>query len=505
METGGQIRGSLVARNTVLNLVGHIIPLLVALVAVPYIVHGMGVERFGIFSLVFVILGYSCMFNLGLGRATTKFVAEALGKGDEDSIPGTAWTSVGLQVVLGTVGGVVLALATPLLAERVFAIPPYLVGEAKLSFYFLSISLPVVIASACFRGLLEAAQRFDLVNAVKIPFSSLLYLLPAAGIFLGFQLPGVVGLVVLSMVGAGVVYLSLAFKVFPSLRHGFCFKPDVVGPLFVFGGWVTLCGFVVPVLIYSDRLLISTLISVAALGYYTAPYEIVFRLQIVPRSLITTLFPAFSTVSAYDKRTLERLYATSIKFLMLVMGPMTLVVILFAGDILRLWLGPEFAEKGTLVFQLLAAGMLLNAVSQMPASLLDAVGRPDLRAKVFFCYVLFYLGLAWWLIGRLGIVGAAWAWALRGAFELVVFALVSWRLLKFRPAGLLANRLLRGLGACALLAVITPAVVMVAGETIWAKGAATLVCLLVFAAGVWFYALDESDIREVKALLPWAK
>jgi O-antigen/teichoic acid export membrane protein len=230
------------------------------------------VERFGILSLAWVVLGYFSFFDLGLGRATTKFVAEALGKGESERIPAIVWTSLAMQTMLSITGGMILVVATPFLVGKILNIPPHLLEETKISFYLLSISLPVVMCLRSLKGLLEARQRFDLVNAVRIPSSSLIFLLPAVAIMLGFQLPGIILFLILSMIVAGFAYLTLCFKVFPSLRHLFSISSVIIKQLFTYGGWVTLCSIIVPILIYSDRFLIGTIVSVAALGYYTAPY-----------------------------------------------------------------------------------------------------------------------------------------------------------------------------------------------------------------------------------------
>ena len=66
-------------KNALLNLLGAALPLLVGILTIPYVVRGLGMERFGILSLAWVILGYFALFDFGLGRATTKFVAEAVG------------------------------------------------------------------------------------------------------------------------------------------------------------------------------------------------------------------------------------------------------------------------------------------------------------------------------------------------------------------------------------------------------------------------------------------
>lgn len=52
MRTKVEIRGSLLARNSLLNLLGTAIPLLVGVVTIPFIVRGLGTERFGLLSPV---------------------------------------------------------------------------------------------------------------------------------------------------------------------------------------------------------------------------------------------------------------------------------------------------------------------------------------------------------------------------------------------------------------------------------------------------------------------
>lgn len=170
-----KIEGRLLVKNTVLNFIGQVIPLLVGVVTVPFIIRGLGVERFGVLAIALVVLGYFSLFDLGHGRATTKFVSEALGKGKVESIPAIMWTSLTSQFLLSILCSVSLFLVTPILVGRILNIPLSLLEESKDVFYILSLAIPIVINSACMFGALEASQRFDLVNAVKIPSSTLTF------------------------------------------------------------------------------------------------------------------------------------------------------------------------------------------------------------------------------------------------------------------------------------------------------------------------------------------
>jgi O-antigen/teichoic acid export membrane protein len=86
-------------------------------VAVPVIVRGLGVERFGVLVLAWTLLGYLAVFDLGVGRATVRFAAQRLAGRDDAGFRSVVWTSLAVNAALGVLGGVLLALATPLLVE----------------------------------------------------------------------------------------------------------------------------------------------------------------------------------------------------------------------------------------------------------------------------------------------------------------------------------------------------------------------------------------------------
>lgn len=425
-----EISGKLLGRNMVLNLMGQGLPLIVGLVTIPFIIQGLGTERFGLLSLAWVILGYFLIFDLGLGRATTKFVAEALGKEEREKIPRIVWTAVSVQVIFGIFGGIVLASLTPLLVDHILKIPSELTTEAKNMFYLLALSIPVVLISSSFQGILEACQRFDLVNAVKVPSSCLSFLLPLVGLLLGFKLPGIVVLILLSRLGALAVFVLLNIRIMPQLRK-YAGSLSLFPRLFSFGGWITVTNIVGPILVYLDRFLIGSLMSMGAVAYYSAPYEMVTRLWIVPVSLTTALFPAFSTLGASEnKDKISIIFSRSVKYIILALGPITLIVALFARDILKIWLGSDFSVESTVVLQVLALGVLVNSLAHTPFALLQGVGRPDIPAKFHLLEVVFYVGIAWLLISKWGINGAAVAWTLRVTIDTLLLFMAVFKVYK---------------------------------------------------------------------------
>src|SRR2546426_7174643 len=102
-----------VARHTLYNILGQALPLAVGLVAIPILTRSLGDTRFGLLALMWAIIGYFSLLDLGLGRATTKFVAEALAEQDARRARQVAGFAAAGQTALGVVAGAVLAAVTP--------------------------------------------------------------------------------------------------------------------------------------------------------------------------------------------------------------------------------------------------------------------------------------------------------------------------------------------------------------------------------------------------------
>lgn len=492
------------ARNATFNLAGQTVPLLVAFLTIPYVVRHLGVERFGILSVAWVVLTYFTLVDLGLGRATTRYVADALATQDRAAVPDIVRTSLAVQSCLALIGLFALAVTAPIISQRLLKVGPVLAEEATTTFHVLSLSVPVVILTRNLRGVLEGVGHFDMVNAVQIPAAAAVYLSPALGILLGLRLSGIVALMTVAWLLAAVTYYLLVRHVIPNVARGGV-RRRLIRPLLTFGGWTTVSSILVPILNHLDRILLVALVSTSALGYYAAPFELVSRLLVFPSALASALFPAYTALMAANPTGLQLLYARSLKYIVIGMGPLVIGVHLFSSDILRAWIGHEIAVVSGTAFQVLAIGMLLNALAQMGATLVDGIGRPDLRAKLFLSYVSGYVVVAWLLITRWGILGAALAWALRGALELVAFSALSSRIVRLRLSTLVKEGTLAAVIAVGLLAATGLLAAKAFAGHIGVKAAAVAFAMTGFGVAAWRRVLSRAERSELMAaVLPFA-
>lgn len=420
--------GRLLAKNTVWNLVGQGVPLLVALFAFPLLISGLGTDQFGVLTLAWVIIGYFSLFDLGLGRALTKMVADKLGAQEEDEIPVLVWTAMTIMAFLGLAGALILGLLTRWLVISVLNIQGDLQSEAVHTFYLLAVSIPVVICTAGFAGILSALQRFDLLNAVRIPMGVFMYLGPLLVLPFSKSLTLVIGVLVLGRFVASMIYLLLCLHVLPILRHGKRLSRSMVKPLLRFGGWMTVSNTIGPLMVTWDRFLIGALLSVTAVAYYATPYEAVTKLWLIPIAIVSVLFPAFAVSYVQDRARFKLLFNRGIKYIFFALFPITLVMVVFAHEMLNLWLGVEFADNSYRVLQWLAIGVLINSMAQVPFALIQGAGRPDITAKIHLVELPVYLPMLWFMIKGYGIDGAAISWVARVSIDALFLLLVGHKL-----------------------------------------------------------------------------
>lgn len=411
-ETSRTARATrIVARNTTWNVIGVGLPLVLAVVTIPVLIRNLGTERFGVLMIAWVVLGYFGLFDLGLGRATTKFLAEDFERGRAADARALFWTSLLSNVALGILGGLVLgALAHPLV-DRVLNVPPALRPETLGAFYLVAAAVPLVNVATAARGVLEARHSFGLLNVLHVPTATMTQIAPLLVLPFSTNLTWLVGALALSRLLGATLFVVAALRQIEMPFKGPFLERERLRALFTYGGWLTVSNVIGPLMVYADRFFIGSLGSMSAVTYYATPYEAVTRLWILPHSLTRTVFPIFAADTPTQQR--AHIYQGAVKYLALALAPIVATIIVFAPDLLHLWVGETFAKNSTLVLQILAVGVLINSLALVPFTLVQGVGRPDITAKFHLLEFPFYLFLLWYGVQYWGIVGAAMAWTVR--------------------------------------------------------------------------------------------
>ncbi|WP_379653876.1 flippase [Pseudoxanthomonas sp. UC19_8] len=484
--TPDQASGHRFARHLSYNIGGQVIPLVLAAVAVPMLVHHIGVDRFGLLTIAWMVVGYFSLFDLGLGRAMTRLVAERLGRGRADQVAQVVTSGLSLMSLLGVLGGVLLAVASPWMTD-LLRVPEALRGETRNAFLLLAASVPAVVLSTGLRGVLEAHHRFGVTNAIRTPVGLWTFGGPLCVLPFTDRLDWVVATLVLGRYIALLAYAIATAREVGRLARAH--DGDASWrELLHFGGWMTVSNVISPLMVYMDRFFIGALLGTSAVAYYTSPYEVVFKLNVVSEGLFGVLFPLMANRFAASQAEPDRLFSLGARMIAAGLFVPVVLIVALAEPFLGLWLGPDFALRSSVVMQVLALGLLVNGFSKVAFNAIQAHGRADVTARLHMIELPLYVVALIALTRQWGIVGAALAWSLRMVLDA---ALLGW--MSRRMAGITGPCLRR----CAVLALATLASAMTplllpAGQPLL-RAVAVLALIAIAAAAFWRWQLDAQE------------
>jgi len=413
-------------RNTVWNIAGQVAPLLVAVLTLPLLIRTVGFERFGFISLVWVLVGYASVFDFGISRALVRTVSVRLARGDSVGAHASAQAGLFFLTLFGLVVGAALALSGDWLVVSVLHVPAELQSEAQPAMWLLAASLPFVMLTTGYSGALSAYQRFRELNLIRIAMGVAGYLGPLLVALWINRLEVIVAFVLVTRV-VGTLAHAWASRRYCGFSSRLVLpEPAASRELFSLGGWIAVSNVISPLLSYLDRLLLAALVPMREVAFYATPFDIVSKLMILPYSIINALFPMASAVVPGSTEA-RRMLSDSIRLLFVLMFPVVFAVVVLARPGMNAWLGPEFALHATPVVQVLAIGILFNALAQGPAMMVQAAGRPAWMATLHLLELPLFIVILWWLTERYGIVGTAFASAGRNAIDALAVLLLGWR------------------------------------------------------------------------------
>lgn len=402
-----------IKRNTLINLTGSVLPILLSLVTVPVYLRLIGTARYGVLAIVWVLLGYFSFFDMGLGRAITNQVAR-LRHAPARDIEASFWTALLVNAVFGALGGGAMFLAGHVLLGTVFNIPPDLRSEALSALPWLAASVPLVTISSVLSGALEGKECFLISNIIGVVTTSLFQTVPVlVAMWHGPHLAWLIGSIVLIRAASGLWTLFACVKYLPLTGRPH-FDTGRIGPLFRFGGWVTITGVIKPFLATLDQLVLGARTGVQSVPFYSIPYNLVTQALILPTSLSRTLFPRFSMLKGEAASVVGREACLG---LAVVLTPISVAGMVMLKPFLELWVGPVLADTASPVGQILLIGIWFNSLAYIAYALLQGQGRPDLTAKLHMLELAPYILVLWVGVTMAGPQGAAWAWVLRAIVD----------------------------------------------------------------------------------------
>jgi O-antigen/teichoic acid export membrane protein len=481
-------------QNVAATIVARVVNMARGVCLVPFLLAHIGLEAYGIWTTIFILVTYVGLTTLGISNVYIKYVAEFHARREYDKA--NALLSTGLAVTIPLCGAVFLGF---LLGWNWYApwlrLPPAHAGEGKEA---------ILIVLAVFLSSIALNAFGDMLNGVQQIASTQVFV--TVSILVEFVL-----IVWLVSAGRGIRGLAEAYLARTVINDGLTIwwarrqlKWLRLSPRLVrreslkyvvhFGGLVQLQSMIAIFLASVERVVALGTIGASAAGLLDVAKKWPTSFSTVPSAFFTALLPAASHLDADSAhpgrmRNLGELYLSGARYSNLCTAAFVAPMALWSAPILYVWLGPALPMKEALIplFVLFSLAMQLHMLTGAGTSIFRGMGRVYEEFSYSIPNLLLLavtLPAARWIEGRwtpLGI-GIAVSLATAGS-ACVLMARVLW-VLDLRLSRFLRIVILPGLTPYLVAGLLAwPVARLAAAENRWQGAGILLAAGLIYAAG----------------------
>lgn len=412
-----------IIKNSIWNLVGYVIPSLVAIPALGYMAHKLGPELFGIYTIAIAVVGYAGIFDMGLTRAITREIA--IYRNNSAERKKIIASATVFLLALSTLGGCLVLIFSASIVHFLNITAAGFV-DINNSFKLLALTIPIFLLNQLWIAILEGDEKFKAVNIQKSFSSTFIAGMPALFvIFDGTLLSAIAGLLISRIISLLIAFLLVRNEI---VQSGMRLDLVTFKRLIFFGGWITVSNIISPAMVYFDRFIISNMLGARHVAYYSGPSEAIARLGILPAAVGRAIFPKLSCAGHKDE--LKRNMTVSWLLMFAVCAPVVIIGIVFAENILHLWLGTSYAAHSKNILIILLVGFLFNALAQVPFTAIQSAGKAKITALLHCVEIIPYFVMLYFFVQHYGLIGVAFAWSIRVIVDWLILTIISQSLLK---------------------------------------------------------------------------
>jgi O-antigen/teichoic acid export membrane protein len=407
------------------SLVAATLGALIALGTLPYIVSRLGLEGYGLLSLLAVASAYVGILDFGFSWTSSRFLADALERRDESMLAGVLRASVALYVVIGILGGAAISLAAGPLVDNVFNVPQSARGAGIEAARLIGLGFPFAMLQIFAVSALRGARRFDLTALLQLGGTAGTSLAMVVALALGGHLVATTAALAGSQVAVAVLALAATKWVLPHALSLGRIDRGLLRRLAHFSTRVMVANLGSQLLYLPNRLAVGVLLPLGAVGVFSVPLALAQRLQFVPAAVVTAALPTMTAaVARHDAGAFWKTFWKLTGIVAALLLPISALAFIWGSTILRTWFSSAFTSNASWVLRLALIAVLLNALTATLAVACDSAGAPGVSAAASMVAGAVNVALAFGLTAAYGIVGSAVALTISlGVLGLVIVAL----------------------------------------------------------------------------------
>src|SRR4051794_24149339 len=334
-------------RSVILDYTTAAAAMISGLIVTPVLLHQLGKDAFGIWSLASVIVVYLGALDLGFSRATTKLVAEDAGR-REEVVVSTVNTSFFVLCAFGAVA-LLIALGIAIVSPQLFSVPAGLEMESRFVFGALGLAVTIALPGGAVAGALVGYKRYDLFAATTLAFTVATALTTVGFAVAGFGIIAIAAAVAVIMLAMEVTRFVLLRRVMPSLRlrlrHVHRGRLRVTATL---AGWFIARDVGLLIMTRVDLVVVGLQLGVADVAIFAVGLKLAQAAQATQVPLQSLFMPQAADFDRNGQPAqLRGLLIQGTRITLLAALPISIVLIVLSSNFISLWVGEGFGSAAT--------------------------------------------------------------------------------------------------------------------------------------------------------------
>jgi O-antigen/teichoic acid export membrane protein len=374
MVSGGSLAAS-IGRNTLFGVTARVAQVATRLVTVPIVIAHLGLGGYGIWAIIMTTAAYMRFGSIGIKSAFQKYVAEATGNGNFETVNKLLSTGCAIMLLLSLAGLVPIAFFSRELATQA-GVPPAFLSSSAHSFTMLAIIMVIANVGAVYEAIVMGGHRVDLARNFSTFFTVAEAIAIVILLHFGAGLFAMASVMAASEIGFIASCYVASKKIVPQIRLGLeHVTKSTVRELVRFGGSYQLVNVLEVLYVSIVPVTVLRIFGADAAGIYALTTRLVGAALMLPDALLLPILSGGAMVFAAGSAAEMKTLITKSFKVTLALGLLPLAFIaIFGPTIVFAWTGESAATlRGA--FSLVCAAGLFQSFSLLGLVLYRTSGK----------------------------------------------------------------------------------------------------------------------------------
>ena len=395
--------------GAILSYVSIIVTTLISLTYTPFMIRCLGQSEYGLFSLIYSVIGYLTLLDLGFGNAIVVYTAKYRSQKkyeDEKKLHGMFFAIFCIIAFVAGFSGLILYFNVDNLFGN--TMNSLELTKAKIMMLILTFNLVVTFVFNIYSSILNAYEKFVYQRIISILNTILRPLIMIPLLFMGYKsISMVIVITILNIMVLLSNYLYCKLKLNITIKFS-GFDISIFKTILGYSFWLFLCSIVDKANWSVDQFILGTVSGTVAVSIYSVASVLNQLFLNLSTAISNVLLPKISGMIAKNVSsevlTDEMIKVGRIQYYIMFLAMTGLILV--GKNFIVWWAGNEYA-KAYYVALILIIPLCFPLIQNLGLSIMQAMNKYKFKAVSTFIMALFNIAISYYLAKSYGPIGSA--------------------------------------------------------------------------------------------------